>query len=49
MIIMQDVIHYLNKTRFKVKEQLDNRIIKACRDSMELINFLNILNRAALC
>ena len=46
---MQDVIHYLKiKTRFKVKEQLDVRIIKICRNSMKLINFLNALNRATL-
>ena len=47
---MQDVIYYLNiKTRFKVKKQFDVRIIKVCRDSMKLINFLNALNRVVLC
>ena len=50
MIVIQDVIHYLKiKTRFKVKEQLNVKIIKICRDSMKLINFLNALNRVALC
>ena len=47
---MQDVIHYLKiKTRFKVKKQLNVRIIKIYRDSMKLIDFLNALNRVALC
>ena len=47
---MQDVIHYLNiKTRFKIKEQLDVKIIKMYQDSIKLINFLNALNRVALC
>ena len=50
MIVMQDVIHYLKiKTRFKIKEQFNVKIIKICRDSMKLINFLNALNRAVLC
>ena len=50
MIVMQDLIHYLKiKTRFKVKKQFDVRIIKVYRDSMKLINALNILNRTALC
>ena len=50
MIVMQDVIHYLKiKTRFKVKEQLDVKIIKVCRNSMKLTNFLNALNQVALC
>ena len=50
MIVMQDMIHYLKiKTRFKVKEQFDIKIIKICLDLMKLINFLNALNRAALC
>ena len=44
------MIHYLKiKTRFKVKEQLNVRIIKICRNSIKLINFLNALNRVALC
>ena len=44
------MLHYLKiKTRFKVKEQLDVKIIKTYRDSIKLINFLNALNRAALC
>ena len=44
------MIHYLKiKARFKVKEQLNVKIIKTCRDSMKLINFLNALNRAVLC
>ena len=47
---MQDVIHDLKiKTRFKVKEQFNVKIIKICRDSIKLINSLNALNRAALC
>ena len=46
---MQDMIHYLTlETRFKVKEQLDVRIIKICQNSMKLINLLNALNRVAL-
>ena len=46
---MQDVIHFLKiKTRFKVKEQFDIRIIKVCRDLIKLINFLNSLNRTVL-
>ena len=50
MIVIQNVIHYLKiKTRFKVKEQFNVRIIKVYRNSMKLTNFLNALNRAALC
>ena len=42
---MQDVIHYLKiKIKFKVKKQFNIRIIETCRDSMKLINLLNILN-----
>ena len=42
---MQNLIHYLKiKTKFKVKKQFDIKIIKACRDSIKLINFLNALN-----
>ena len=49
MIVMQDVIHYLKiKTRFKVKKQFNVKIIKICRESMKLINLLNVLNRAVL-
>ena len=44
------MIHYLKiKTRFKVKKQFNVRIIKICRDSMKLINFMNALNRVVLC
>ena len=47
---MQDVIHYLKiKTRFKVKKQFNIKIIKICQNSMKLTNFLNTLNRTALC
>ena len=47
---MQDVIHYLKiKTRFKVKEQLNVKIIKICQNSMKLTNFLNAMNRVVLC
>ena len=47
---MQDVIHYLKiKTRFKVKKQFNVRLIKICRDSMKLTNFLDALNRDILC
>ena len=47
---MQNVIHYLKiKTRFKVKEQFDVKIIKICRNLIKLINLLNALNRTALC
>ena len=50
MTVMQNVIHYLKiRTRFKIKKQLDVKIIKICQDSMKLINFLNALNRVALC
>ena len=46
---MQDIIHYLKiKTRFKVKEQLDIKIIKICQDLIKLINSLNALNRVTL-
>ena len=45
MIVMQDVIHYLKiKTRFKIKEQFNVKIIKICQNLMKLINFSNILN-----
>ena len=47
---MQDVIHYLKiKTRFKVKKQLNVKIIRICQNSIKLINSLNALNRVVLC
>ena len=47
---MQDVIHSLKiKAKYKVKEQFNIKIIKICRNSMKLINFLNALNRVTLC
>ena len=50
MIVMQDVIHYLKiKTKFKIKKQFDVWIIKVCQDLIKLMNFLNTLNRVALC
>ena len=50
MIVMQDVTHYLKiKTKFKVKEQLNVKIITIYQDLIKLINLLNALNRAALC
>ena len=49
MIVIQDMIHYLKiRTKFKVKEQLNIKIIKICQNSMKLINFLNALNRVTL-
>ena len=47
---MQDAMNYLKiKARFNVKEQLNVKIIKICRDLMKLTNFLNALNRVILC
>ena len=50
MIVMQDVIHYLKfKTKFKIKEQFNVKIIKVCQNLMKLTNLLNALNRVVLC
>ena len=47
---MQDEIHHLKiKTRFKIKNQFDIKIIKIYQDLMKLINLLNALNRVVLC
>ena len=47
---MQDIIHYSKiKTRFKIKKQLNVKIIKICQNLIKLINFLNALNWVALC
>ena len=49
MIVIQDVIHYLKiKAKFKIKKQFNVRIIKICRNSIKLINFLNALNEIVL-
>ena len=50
MIVIQNVIYYLEiKARFKIKKQLNFRIIKIYRNLMKLLNFLNALNRMTLC
>ena len=47
---MQDIIHYLKiKTKFKLKKQFNIRLIKIYQDAIKLTNFLNVLNRVALC